>query len=65
MVGYCPLGMGKVDLKAILDMVEGANPNANIMHELDGSPNMPYTPLETAQIGKTYLQKLGYTFRTT
>ena len=61
--GYCPLGEGKVDLKAILDMVEGANPNANIMHELDGSPNAPYTPLQTAQIGKAYLQKLGYTFR--
>jgi hypothetical protein len=42
--GYCPLGEGKVDLKAILDMVEGSNPNANIMHELDGSANAPYTP---------------------
>ena len=62
--GYCPLGQGKVDLKAILDMVEGANPNANIMVELDGSPKQPYTPLETAQISKAYLEKLGYTFRT-
>ena len=56
--------MGKVDLKAILDMVETANPEANIMHELDGSPNLPYTPIETARISKAYLQKLGYTFRT-
>jgi len=63
-VGYCPLGQGKVDLKAILDMVEGANPKANIMVELDGSANMPYTPLETAQISKAYLEKLGYKFRT-
>ena len=62
--GYCPLGQGKVDLKAILDMVEGANPQANIMVELDGSPNQPYTPLETAQISKAYLEKLGYRFRT-
>ena len=62
-VGYCPLGQGKVDLKAILDMVEGANPDANIMVELDGSANMPYTPLETAQISKAYLEKLGYSFR--
>jgi len=62
--GYCPLGEGKVDLEAILDMVEGANPNANIMHELDGSANAPYTPLQTAQIAKRYLQTLGYTFRT-
>jgi inosose dehydratase len=61
--GYCPLGQGKVDLKAILDMVEGANPNANIMVELDGSANMPYTALQTAQISKAYLEKLGYTFR--
>jgi inosose dehydratase len=63
--GYCPLGEGKVDLRAILDMVENANPTATIMHELDGSQNAPYTPLQTAQISKTYLQKLGYTFRTT
>jgi len=62
--GYCPLGQGKVDLKAILDMVEGVNPNANIMVELDGSANMPYTALQTAQISKAFLQKLGYTFRT-
>ena len=62
--GYCPLGEGKVDLKAILDMVEKANPSANIMHELDGSANAPYTPLQTAEISKTYLQKLGYAFRT-
>ena len=61
--GYCPLGEGTVDLKAILDMVEGSNPNASIMHELDGSANAPYTPLQTAQIGKAYLQRLGYTFR--
>ena len=65
MAGYCPLGLGKVDLKAILDMVEQANPDANVMHELDGSPKMPYTPYDTAQISKTYLQKLGYTFRST
>ena len=64
MAGYCPLGLGKVDLKAILDMME-THPDANVMHELDGSSNMPYTPLETARISKSYLEKLGYTFRTT
>ncbi len=62
--GYCPLGEGKVDLKGILDAVERANHDANIMHELDGSANAPYTPLQTAQIGRAYLEKLGYTFRT-
>jgi inosose dehydratase len=63
--GYCPLGEGKVDLKAILDTVEAVNPTANIMHELDGSQNAPYTPRQTAEIGKAYLQKMGYTFRST
>jgi inosose dehydratase len=61
--GYCPLGEGRVDLRSILDTVEASNPNANIMHELDGSPNAPYTPLQTAEIGVAYLRKLGYNFR--
>lgn len=61
--GYCPLGQGKVNLQAILEMVEGANPKANIMVELDGSKNQPYTPFETAQISKVYLEKIGYRFR--
>jgi inosose dehydratase len=65
MAGYCPLGLGKVDLKSILDTMENANPEASIMHELDGSPNMPYTARQTAEISKKYLQGLGYSFRTT
>ena len=60
MGGYCPLGIGMVDLKAILETMEQANPKANIMHELDGSRSMPYTPRQTAEISKWYLQKLGY-----
>jgi len=43
--------------------MEMANPNANIMHELDGSANMPYTPRQTAEISKKRLESLGYTFR--
>ena len=43
MGGYSPLGIGMVDLKSILETMEQANPKANIMHELDGSRNMPYT----------------------
>jgi inosose dehydratase len=61
--GYSPLGEGKVDLKSILETMEEANPNANIMHELDGSGNAPYTPRETAARSKAYLQTLGYEFR--
>ena len=61
--GYTPLGEGKVDLKSILETMEATNPSANIMHELDGSGNAPYTPRETAERSKKYLQTLGYTFR--
>jgi hypothetical protein len=43
--------------------MEKANPNANIMHELDGSRDMPCTPRQMAEISKKYLQSLGYTFR--
>jgi inosose dehydratase len=63
--GYCPLGMGKVDLHAILDLMEKKGPmKGMIMVELDPSPGMPIPALETAKIAKAYLQKLGYTFRT-
>lgn len=61
--GYCPLGQGKVDIAGILDTLENANSDANIMVELDGSKDQPLTPLETAQISKTYLETLGYRFR--
>jgi inosose dehydratase len=64
MAGYCPLGEGKVDLRSVLETMEQANPNANIMHELDGSANMPYTARQTAEISRKYVQSLGYTFRT-
>jgi inosose dehydratase len=64
MGGYCPLGEGNVDLKSVLETMEKANPSASIMHELDGSDGMPMTPRQTAEIGKKYLQSLGYTFRT-
>jgi inosose dehydratase len=63
-LGYCPLGQGKVNLTGILDLVESAHPDANVMVELDGSPNQPYTPRQTAEISRNFLQSLGYTFRT-
>jgi len=61
--GYCPLGQGKVDIAGILNTLEKANSDANIMVELDGSKDQPLTPLQTAQISKAYLEKLGYKFR--
>jgi inosose dehydratase len=62
---YCPLGMGKVDLVAILDLMEkrGAMKGL-VMVELDPSTGMPIPALETAKIAKAYLQKQGYAFRT-
>ena len=62
--GYCPLGDGKVDLPSVLETMEGQTHTANIMHELDGSSNAPYTPRQTAEMSRAYLQKLGYRFRT-
>jgi inosose dehydratase len=62
-VGYCPLGMGIVDIKDILDMCESGGQNPSIMVELDASKNEPMTPLETVKITKTYLEKLGYKFK--
>lgn len=61
--GYCPLGMGQVDIPAILEMVDSKGLLTGIMVELDPSTDGPKTPLETAKISKEYLEKLGYTFR--
>ena len=63
MGGYSPLGEGKVELQSVLETMEKANPNANIMHELDGSAGMPYSARQTAEISRKYLESLGYTFR--
>jgi inosose dehydratase len=61
--GYCPLGMGQVDIPAILNALEDAHQSANIMVELDPSSKAPMTPTETAVTSKAYLVKLGYRFR--
>jgi inosose dehydratase len=66
-VGYCALGEGQVNLKAILDMMEKKKGDlaGMIMYEQDGPgrlrPGMK-TPLEEATITKDYLVKLGYKF---
>lgn len=62
--GYCPLGQGKVNIPAILDMMDGRTLAGMIMVELDGTPRMPMTALETATIAKSYLEKQGVAFRT-
>ncbi|MDE3196691.1 MAG: TIM barrel protein [Acidobacteriota bacterium] len=61
--GYCPLGRGKVNIPAILDMVEKGQMRGRSMVELDPSRGMPVPAGETAAIAKSYLEKLGYQFR--
>jgi inosose dehydratase len=62
-LGYCPLGQGKVDVTAIVDLLDGSGNDLMILAELDPSPNMPLAPLDAARINKMALQKLGYAFR--
>ncbi|RPI52253.1 MAG: sugar phosphate isomerase/epimerase [Acidobacteria bacterium] len=59
MAGYCPLGLGKVDLVGILDLMEGRKLEGMIMVELDRGGEMPYAPRETAQIAQGWLVKNG------
>jgi inosose dehydratase len=62
-LGYCPLGMGKVDVAGIAALLESSGNDLMIMCELDPSPGQPHTPLEAARINKTTMSRLGYTFR--
>jgi inosose dehydratase len=62
-LGYCPLGMGKVDLPKVLDLLESSKNQLMIMAELDPSPNMPLSATKAATIDRDYLQKMGYKFR--
>ena len=59
MAGYCPLGLGKVDLVRILDLMDGRKLQGMIMVELDRGGEMPYQPRETAQIAHDWLVKTG------
>jgi len=62
-LGYCPLGEGKVDIPAILAMMDGRNTAGLVMVELDSPPPQPVPPVEDAKIAKAYLEKHGVTFR--
>jgi inosose dehydratase len=65
LLGYCPLGQGKVDIPAILSLMEGKKMDGMIMGELDndwGNPS-PTPPLDLVRASKTYLQTLGIKFR--
>ncbi|HUP03491.1 MAG TPA: sugar phosphate isomerase/epimerase [Bryobacteraceae bacterium] len=61
--GYCPLGQGKLDIPAILDLFEGKQLAGMVMVELDQSEKMPLTAIECSKASKAYLEKLGCGFR--
>ena len=62
-LGYSPLGQGKVDIPAILAMVNGKPMDGMVMVELDSSPNMPMPAIETARIARAFLLKQGVALR--
>jgi inosose dehydratase len=62
-LGYCPLGLGKVDVAGLCTLLESSGNDMMIMAELDPSKGQPHTPLDAARINKEALQKLGYEFR--
>jgi inosose dehydratase len=62
-LGYCPLGQGKVDIPAILAMMNGRKTAGLVMVELDSPPPQPAPAIENARIAKAYLQKAGVAFR--
>ena len=51
-LGYSPLGQGKVDIPAILAMMNGKRIDGMVMVELDSSPNQPIPAIETARIAR-------------
>jgi len=63
MAGYCALGLGKVDLVGILDLMEGRKLEGMIMVELDSGGQMPYTPREAAKIAHDWLVSHGVPMR--
>ncbi|HEY4047338.1 MAG TPA: TIM barrel protein [Acidobacteriaceae bacterium] len=65
LIGYCPLGQGKVNIPAILDLMEGKKISGMINGELDNDPKnpSPTPPLELVRQSKTYLQTIGVKFR--
>lgn len=62
-LGYCPLGQGKVDVPAVLAMMDGKPIDGMVMVELDSSPNQPVTARDAAMTAKAYLLKQGVSLR--
>ena len=65
LLGYCPLGKGKVNVPAILDLMAGRKLKGMVMGELDNDwKDMSPTPsYQLVEQSKTYLQSIGVKFR--
>jgi inosose dehydratase len=63
LAGYCPLGQGKVNVPAILDLIEKKKLKGMVMGELDDDGTADIAPLDLVKASKTYLHSLGVTFR--
>ena len=65
LLGYCPLGEGKVNIPAILDIMAGRKIHGMVMGELANAPKnpSPTAPVELVKTSKSYLETLGVTFR--
>ncbi len=63
LAGYCPLGQGRVNIPAILDLMEKRKLHGMVMVELDNDGRTPLVPLDLVKTSKAYLQNQGVTFR--
>ena len=65
LLGYCPLGQGKVNVPAILDLMEGRQIRGMIMVELDNNPRdpSPVAPHDLAAQSVKYLKSIGVKLR--
>jgi inosose dehydratase len=65
LLGYCPLGQGKVNIPAILGIMEGRKIHGMVMGELDNDPKnqSPTAPVVLVKSSKVYLESLGIAFR--
>lgn len=65
LLGYCPLGQGRVDVPGILDLMEGRKISGMVMVELDNDFKDP-SPVPSATLAKEsrdYLRSIGVRFR--
>jgi inosose dehydratase len=67
LLGYCPLGQGKVNIPAILNLMAGRQISGMINVELDNDfkDPSPILPIDLVKQSKAYLQSIGVKFRKT